>query len=449
MSLQPLCGGPNCAKVATSEMIDAGSKQFIAHVCSQACGVALIGMPKRAADDDDDARKRAAAREDPRELLAKQRRYSQALATCYQIYTLMNGIIDNANGPYGSYEYGRFQRAVAKTLTIGSDLTSAQDAQRRLAVLTGDLIAALGSMHAGLPYDDVDIDGQILAIRNGLADQMTLNAFDAITEHALLDDRVTYEPVIDDIRRMMAKRSLPIQILARTNSFRKLPFSDKFIEFGTDPTTNQQYIEIDNVYFDQALMEFSRSPYDFGAEQYSQSAIGELPTGAKIIHCRGIDMIDSWSLYPRAWASTYTGTTGTIDFTPRANVYEYAKWKTGKQILCVSRPGTDLTTEFVVFRVHGAEIIETSFSVPIPVQDYAIDSEGYVWMSIQKDRTRVAVYTHTGVDVGTLFLPYSSSTKIKLYWADREGVWIVGSAQTKPSDLQFFVNQMLRARVAP
>jgi hypothetical protein len=444
MSLQPVCGGPGCAKPATSEMIDADSKQFIAHVCSQACGVALIGMPKRAADDDDDARKRLAVqREDPRKLLKKKIRYSRALTTCYDIYSTLNKTIDaDGRGSRWVAEQTLID-AMAKTLTIGSQMASAQTAQQRLDDLIVKLIAALGNMQAGLPHDDVDIDGALKKIRDGLAGELSLETFDAITGGFLRN------AVVDDVRRLMAKRTNVIQVLARRGTFSELSFNSDTVEFLQTGPANLQYIlfrKPGNLrIFDQSFAPNDQVQYESTNMPYRQSSHGILGQSDQYSY-RSNSLINSW-IITRPKTISYYGNSVELSTVSRTVLDQTITWKVGKQLMCGFR-NDGATARVVVFTVRDDRIDESSFDIRGAVSDAAIDSDGFIW-TVNGAKNRVTVYTLTGADIGSLPIP--SNDSVTLYWADREGVWILFGRRTSDvaGNRQYILNEALRARVAP
>lgn len=443
MSATPVCAAPNCAKPATGEMVDAATKQFVAHVCSQACGVALIGMPKRAADDDDDARKRAAVGENPRELLQKQIRYSRALAVCYEIYSTLNKVIATVGRiPRWNLEQTVLD-ATAKTLTIGSRVASAQTAQERLNELIVKLIAALGNMQAKLPYTDVDIDGAFKTIRDGLADEMTLDAFDEITNGHLRNT------VVDDVRRMIARRANGVQVIARSGHFPELYFNAKTINFVEDRPIGLQYIAFSVPgsmrMFDQSFAsadQVQRAPMSM---MYYQSWHGMLGTSSQYWY-RSSRMSDTWTI-DRSNTVDYRGVDDKLTTTSRTTLESFAIWKVGKRIMCGFH-NQAAVTRVVVFNARAGRIEESTFDIRGGVSDAAIDSDGFIW-TVNRARNRVTAYTQTGAEIG--FVPMFSNDLILLYWAEREGVWILSGHTTKDATRsgQCALNEGLRARVAP
>lgn len=446
MSATPVCAAPTCAKPATGEMVDAATKQFVAHVCSQACGVALIGMPKRAADDDDDARKRAAVGENPRELLRKQIRYSRALAVCYEIYSTLNKVIATAGRiPRWNLELTVLD-ATAKTLTIGSQVASAQTAQNRLNELIVKLIAALGNMQAKLPYTDVDIDGALKTIRDGLADEMTLDAFDDITNGRLRNT------VVDDVRRMIARRANGVQVIARSGTSSDLYFGVGTVEFLEYGPGGRQYIVFSRSgsvrMFDQSFASADRVQYESTrTPMYRQSSHGKLGTSDQYSY-RSSRMSDTWTTtYPNT--INYRGVDDNLTATSRVALgrISISDWKVGKRIICGFYV-QGYMTRFVVFNARAGRIEESSFDVRDNVSDVAIDSDGFIW-TVNMARDRVTAYTQTGAEIG--FLPMFPNDVILLYWAEREGVWILSGRNTAETVTrgQYALIEGLRARVAP
>lgn len=452
MSQQPTCAAPNCAKPATGEMVDATTKQFVAHVCSQACGVALIGMPKRAADDDDDSadKRSAAQREDPRELFKKQMRYSHALATCYDIYSKLNDAIDAPSVENRRRPNPNMLNATAMTLTIGSQVASAQTAQNRLNELMDKLISALGNMRAGQSYVDVNIDEAIQTIRTGLADEITLDTFDIITNRYLLDPRTVSKPVVDDVRLLMAKRANPVQLLANKSFFGRLLFDPDRVSFRHGGPANLQHI-VFNIFnnpriFDQSFAQNDRVRYDYTGMTYQQSSRMKIAYADRFRY-REDRSTDEWEITDTKTVK-YNGDTGKLSVAARSALMLTAKWKVGKRIIC-GFYSEGAKTRVVVFNARDDRIDESSFVIDGQIFDAAIDSDGLIWTS-RVISDRVTVYSQTGAEVGTISMN-NPGASVALYWADREGVWLLACRRTESavSHEKYALEEAARARVAP
>lgn len=197
-----LCARPACAKPAAEQMIDAASKQVIAHVCSQQCGYALIGMPKRAAEDD------AAQEETPHQRAIKTARNVAKLAMILErIAKLEEDVRDYLNPEYSN---PRMEILTRLQIRIGAGITPTSSVLEKLVEIRDNIIDTLQDAARGFDVDYDAIRAGITSLSNQLADDETLERY------LYVHDPVSLRNLLPmDTQRIIARRTFPIQIVSQ------------------------------------------------------------------------------------------------------------------------------------------------------------------------------------------------------------------------------------------
>lgn len=433
------CAAPQCGKPATTRMLDDVTGQLLAHVCSEMCGLSLVGAQKRGAEEDDTARKKTAPEESPQELLAKKIRYSHALCVCFQ----MQALLDRTIAKNDKYEYAS---AIAKTLTIGSRIGAAMDAKRMLDALIARLALALQNMVAGASYETVDIGEAALAVRNLLLEEETLADFDALTGP---DTYFHYVPA--DVRRQILLRTGIVQIMATSERIRLKRFHPNAIMFSDEGPAMRQHIafgtgdDSQRVYYDQSLAPVAdKFPDTYTNPLYVQSDI-HFGTHATRIDTRSAPSTDPWIVQSndviRYRSKILAGSPilRTLDF----------KTSPGFLGACQYDKETDTTT-VRTFDGRGDSIVEESFEVGVRVRAHGLDTAGNVWL--MRTPAAIDVCTRDGRELGSVPLP-EKNFRARIFWETHEGVWIVAytkaeSWEVTMSEGRYTLQLLIRARVA-
>lgn len=205
-------------------MIDATSKQVIAHVCSQQCGYALIGMPKRAAEDD------AGQEETPHERAIKTASNVAKLAMILDRIASIEEDMQKSLDAEDSNE--RISILTRLQIRIDAGITSSSSVLEKLVEIRDYLINELQNAARGFDVDYGAIQSRITSLTNQLADDETLGRY--LYMHGPLSLR-NLLPM--DAQRIIARRTFPIQVVSDFHT----PFAPSIV-FAACAETHSIYL---------------------------------------------------------------------------------------------------------------------------------------------------------------------------------------------------------------
>ena len=424
---------------------------------------AQIG-PKRVADGDSDIETDAIAARNAK--LAAQRKtelinyYSRVAKMCVLLARKLR-----------NEKFASALELTSATLLIGNERPRANqyaDVIRLLETLAVDAAQVRAAIRIDAPYEPVDVAARAIKIRDAIARAEKLARLDAMT-----GEGTYFQYVPADMRRMIAYREDPLQLLAHEpldlEYFTWLEF--RFGPAMLNPDGSSDKLEYALIYFSEIMPhDILISPACKRIDGWNENAIAAFKTRTKLIY----DWDRKYTISGRVMDEPKTRWTLEIDQkrltcilngrtyvrvgnlpSPAAGILARLVIRdamTAGRFLVAIMSREDNEYHIIVFSAANETIDITSFSVRSTntndAVDCIIDNTGIVWISINAELT---VYTRTGDIIARRMwskMPNAANVDdIRIYPAADGSVWVFGIEKGRfASD---FIRTVSRVRVVP